>query len=74
MCSEKILLVFWKSEPQYAHKRYACNLVSRVGAYLRQRFRGAFSIILCLGWALIQGWALIGGLHLIEALRYSRST
>ena len=47
----------------------------RVGAYTRQRFWGAISIILCLGWALIRGralirgWALIRGLRLFEALR-----
>ena len=28
---------------------------SRVGAYLRQRCGGTYSIIVCLGWALIQG-------------------
>ena len=37
---------------------------SRVGAYLRQRFWGTYSIILFLGWALIRG------VRLIEALRY----
>ena len=31
---------------------------SRVGAYSRQRFGGACSIIMCLGWVLIRGWAL----------------
>ena len=37
---------------------------SRLGAHSRQRFEGAYSIILCLGWALIRGG------RLIEALRY----
>ena len=41
-----------------------------VGAYSRERFRGIYSIILCLGRALIRGWALIRGLRLFETLRY----
>ena len=53
----KICLVFWKSEPQYAYKRYAYKK-KHVGAYSR---KGAYCKLSALTWGLFERGPLSRG-------------